>query len=293
MEDLIVKAHGTPDPKIDCLDHGFVRLIDAMPRVSYGESVVTCDSAITQAARVSYGDGTKKVNEDVGLIRYLMRHRHTTPTEMVEFKFHCKMPLFVARQWIRHRMASVNEMSARYSKMPNEFFIPQPEDLRAQSTSNKQVSEGGVSLDDAEDWLCEVEEHCENAYKLYEKGIDFGFGRELARMVLPVNIYTEWYWKIDLHNLLHFLSLRCDAHAQKEIRVFGDAILELIKPLVPHVIDAFDAYHPLRGGELFSSMEVDALSKLIRGDAEVELDSDNTREIAEWFKKCEKLGIVS
>lgn len=292
MKDLIIEAHGINNPEVKCLDHGVVRLVDAMPRLVYDDDINTCDHAVTQAARVSYAYGTKKLNEDIGLIRYLMRHRHTTPTEMVEFKFHCKMPIFVARQQIRHRTASVNELSARYSKMPEEFYIPEAEDLRAQSMANKQISEGAIDLVDAEQWIQEVEEHCKKSYELYERGIDFGIGRELARMVIPVNVYTEWYWKIDLHNLLHFLSLRCDSHAQKEIRVFADAILTLIKPLIPHTIGAWNDYHPYRGGELLSRMEMDAIRTFVVDGEFAEIDSENKREIKEWHDKCKILELL-
>jgi len=219
--------------RIDCLDKGFVRLIDVM-----GD-----DAAIVQAARVSYGSGTKKVHEDRGLIRYLLRHAHTTPFEMVEFKFHVKLPIFVARQWIRHRTANVNEYSGRYSEMKDEFYTPHPNDIRPQSVSNKQ----GRSDETLPDGMAEhaagvFKSGQDDAYAQYQEFLEQGIAREIARINLPVSNYTEWYWKIDLHNLFHFLRLRIDAHAQYEIRVFAEAIAELVKPFVPHAWEAFEDY---------------------------------------------------
>jgi len=219
--------------RIDCLDKGFVRLIDVM-----GD-----DAAIVQAARVSYGSGTKKVLEDRGLIRYLLRHAHTTPFEMVEFKFHVKLPIFVARQWIRHRTANVNEYSGRYSEMKDEFYTPNPNDIRPQSVLNKQ----GRSEETLPDGMAEQAANAfkagqDEAYAQYQEFLEQGIAREIARINLPVSNYTEWYWKIDLHNLFHFLRLRIDAHAQYEIRVFAEAIAELVKPFVPHAWQAFEDY---------------------------------------------------
>jgi thymidylate synthase (FAD) len=219
--------------RIDCLDKGFVRLIDVM-----GD-----DAAIVQAARVSYGSGTKKVLEDRGLIRYLLRHAHTTPFEMVEFKFHVKLPIFVARQWIRHRTANVNEYSGRYSEMKDEFYTPNPNDIRPQSVLNKQ----GRSEDTLPDGMADQAANAfksgqDDAYAQYQEFLEQGIAREIARINLPVSNYTEWYWKIDLHNLFHFLRLRIDAHAQYEIRVFAEAIAELVKPFVPHAWQAFEDY---------------------------------------------------
>jgi len=219
--------------RIDCLDKGFVRLIDVM-----GD-----DAAIVQAARVSYGSGTKKVLEDRGLIRYLLRHAHTTPFEMVEFKFHVKLPIFVARQWIRHRTANVNEYSGRYSEMKDEFYTPNPNDIRPQSVLNKQ----GRSEETLPDGIAEQAANAfkagqDEAYAQYQEFLEQGIAREIARINLPVSNYTEWYWKIDLHNLFHFLRLRIDSHAQYEIRVFAEAIAELVKPFVPHAWEAFEDY---------------------------------------------------
>ena len=207
-------------------DHGFVRLVDTMPREELDESIV-------QAARVSYGDGTSSSRSSEGLIRYLLRHWHTTPFEMVEFKFHLKMPIFVARQHMRHRMASVNEMSARYSIVPNEFYVPG--DYRKQSQVNKQSSEG-VLVDDA---LVEPKKISDVSFEVYEKLIDAGCCRELARCHLPQSTYTEFYWKINLHNLMHYLHLRMEAGAQQEIRDYAHAIYNLIEPLAPLTMKAF------------------------------------------------------
>lgn len=274
--------------EISCLDHGHVRLVDVMPRVCPIGS--TADFAIVQAARVSYGDGTKTVNEDRGLIRYLMRHSHTTPFEMVEFKFHCKMPIFVSRQWIRHRMSSVNEYSGRYSIMKDEFYYPRPEDVRKQSMHNKQGGEETMSTVDAEQFLSNLNEICEKAYDSYEKNIENGMTREQSRMLLPVNLYTEWYWKIDLHNLFHFLALRCDAHAQQEIRVFADAILNLITPIVPVAVEAWNDYHPMRQAMKLTKLEIEALKQSIKNSFFVELNSSNRRESQEWVEKAALLG---
>lgn len=271
---------------IDCLDHGFVRLVDVMPREVTDQGDKTADGAIVQAARVSYGEGTKTINEDRGLIRYLMRHSHTTPLEMVEFKFHCKMPIFVARQWIRHRTANVNEVSARYTEMKDEFFIP--EELRKQSATNKQGSDGGFRRVDELSYIGRIENVSKECYNAYGHMITAGVAKELARVVLPVNLYTEWYWKIDLHNLLHFLALRCDSHAQHQIRVFADAMLSLITPIVPLAIEAWEDYHPMRGGMRLSRQEVESLSKLLLF-ARPKLNCDNQREVAEFEAKLVRM----
>jgi thymidylate synthase (FAD) len=256
------------------LDHGFVRVIDYM-----GD-----DSAVVQAARVSYGTGTRKVREDTGLIRYLLRHRHTTPFEMCEIKFHVKLPIFVARQWIRHRTANVNEYSARYSILDNEFYLPAPEHLAAQSTANRQgrgkVLEGAeaarvldVLRDDAE------RAHAHYVEMLNEdddgEGIDdsrTGLARELARMNLSLGFYTQWYWKTDLHNLLHFLSLRADNHAQYEIRAYADVMLEkVLKAWVPATYAAFMDY--AYGAVSLSAPALVVVKRLIAGEAVEQADS--------------------
>ena len=217
------------------LDHGFVRVIDYM-----GD-----DAAICQAARVSYGKGTKSVQNDEGLIRYLMRHWHSTPFEMCEIKLHVKLPVFVARQWIRHRTANVNEYSARYSILDREFYIPAPEHIAAQSTINNQGRGETLTGDEAARVLEILKADSARAYDNYEAMISDdgqqGLARELARMNLPANIYTQWYWKVDLHNLLHFLRLRADAHAQYEIRVYADEICKVVADWVPAAYSAFEA----------------------------------------------------
>src|SRR3989344_661001 len=219
---------------IKCLDHGFVYLVDYMGN----------DEAIVEAARTSYGQGTKKVSSDEGLIRYLRRHVHTTPSEMVEFKFHCKMPIFVARQWIRHRTANVNEYSGRYSEMLDEFYLPDSAVLRKQSQMNKQGRGEDLSPVNKERVLQLLKEDYERVFGHYEDFLrdDIDLARELARIPLPLATYTEWYWKIDLHNLLHFLGLRLDSHAQYEIQVFGKAMAEIIKDSVPITYKAFEDY---------------------------------------------------
>lgn len=209
---------------------GFVRLVDSMPRENL-------DAAVVQAARVSYGAGTKKTSDDCALIRYLMRHRHTTPFEMVEFKFHIKCPIFVARQWMRHRTASVNEISARYSEMPDEFFLA--DQFRSQSTSNRQLSEQPLDPESNESARYVQSYSCFDSYRSYQKLLNIGCGRELARTVLPVSTMTEFYWKVNLHNLLHFLELRMDTRAQKEIRDYAVQIWDMILPLVPFTCEAF------------------------------------------------------
>lgn len=262
-------------------DHGLVALVDAMPRlVPVGQ---TADAAIVQAARVSYGEGTKRVNEDRGLIRYLLRHHHTTPFEMVEFKFHCVMPIFVARQWIRHRTANVNEYSARYSVVRDRFYKPAREDIKAQSRTNRQGREELADDATAEAFLTHLARVEAEQYAAYERFIEQGMARELARVTLPVNLYTEWYWKCDLHNVLRFLQLRMDEHAQKEIRDYATAIYDLIRPIVPITCEAFEDYH--RGGMHLTRLEIEALRT---GQP---LASDNKREVAEWVAKRGRLSL--
>lgn len=242
------------DPNcIRCLDHGFVRLVEVMGG----------DHSIVQAARVSYGKGTKSVRADRGLIFYLMSHRHTTPFEMVEFKFHCKMPIFVARQWIRHRTANVNEISGRYSIMEETFWKPLKEDLRKQSFTNRQGStEESIDSALAEKITKEFREEQEKLYQQYESYLEAGVAREIARANLPLSLYTEWYWKIDLHNLLHFLSLRMDAHAQKEIRVFAEAMATFVKKHCPIAWEAFEE-NVLHGAH-FSKSELEILKETLQ-----------------------------
>ena len=254
------------------LDHGFVRVIDYM-----GD-----DAAICQAARVSYGKGTKSVQNDEGLIRYLMRHWHSTPFEMCEVKLHVKLPVFVARQWIRHRTANVNEYSARYSILDREFYIPAAEDLAAQSVINNQGRGETLTGEEAERVLRYLRDDAMRAYDHYEEMISDegqqGLARELARMNLPANIYTQWYWKVDLHNLLHFLRLRADAHAQYEIRVYADAICKVVADWVPAAYAAFEDYR--MGGATLSSKALDTVRKMLKGE-EVTQESSGMSK-GEW-----------
>ncbi|EGG19993.1 thymidylate synthase [Cavenderia fasciculata] len=262
-------------------DHGNVALVDTMPRLApVGQ---TADFAICQAARVSYGAGTKKVTEDTGLIRYLYRHQHTSPFEMIEFKFHCVMPIFIARQWIRHRTANVNEYSARYSVMPDKFYHPSVEDVRKQSTSNRQGGEDQMDTKTAQEFLDYLDQ-AEECYKTYNNLLDKGVSRELARIGLPVSVYTEWYWKIDLHNLFHFLRLRMDSHSQKEIRDYANAIFALIRPIVPVACEAFMDY-------AFESVKLTRLEiEAIRTGKPIQ--STNKRETEEWIQKATLLNLT-
>ncbi len=240
------------------LDHGFVRVIDYM-----GD-----DAAICQAARVSYGKGTKSVQNDEGLIRYLMRHWHSTPFEMCEIKLHVKLPVFVARQWIRHRTANVNEYSARYSILDREFYIPAPEQLAAQSVINNQGRGETLSAEEAARVLEYLKGDAARCYDHYEEMIGHegqqGLARELARMNLPANIYTQWYWKVDLHNLFHFLRLRADAHAQYEIRVYAEEICRLVADWVPAAYGAFEDYR--MGGATLSGKALDCVRRMLKGE---------------------------
>ena len=214
------------------LAHGYVVLVDYMGN----------DAAIVQAARVSYGRGTKSVRDDRGLIRYLMRHRHTTPFEMVEFKFLVRLPIYVARQWVRHRTASLNEYSARYSVIPDEFDLPPVDDIREQSTVNRQGRGEALPPAVAEEFQKNLDRVSRTAYAVYTHALEAGVARETARLVLPLAYYTEWYWKIDLHNLFHFLSLRLDPHAQEEIRRYAAVIAAIVKVVCPVAYEAFEDF---------------------------------------------------
>lgn len=265
------------------LDHGFIRVIDYM-----GD-----DSAIVQAARVSYGTGTKEVSDDRGLIRYLMRHWHSTPFEMCEIKLHVKLPIFVARQWIRHRTANVNEYSARYSILDREFYIPEAEHLAVQSTSNKQGRADVLSPEQAreiQEWLIRESGKSYDSYidvsRPVEDGGHYGLARELARMNLPTNIYTQWYWKVDLHNLLHFLRLRADAHAQYEIRAYAEVLCGLVKQWVPHAYEAFEDYR-LRAAT-FSRQEMEVLRGRFLKNAALEVGGPEMSD-REWRDFIEKV----
>jgi thymidylate synthase (FAD) len=269
------------------LDHGFVRVIDYM-----GD-----DAAVVQAARVSYGRGTRKVSEDRGLIHYLMRHRHTTPFEMCEIKYHVKLPIFVARQWIRHRTANVNEYSARYSILDNEFYIPAPEQLAAQSKSNRQGRGDVLQGREAERVLALLREDAERAYRGYvemlnedEAGNEIesarqGLARELARMNLSLNFYTQWYWKTDLHNLLNFLSLRADAHAQYEIRVYAETMIGTLDRWVPMTAEAFRQYR--LGGAHLSQNGLNVVKRMVAGEKVTQEASGMSKR--EWSELMETL----
>lgn len=262
------------------LDHGFIRVIDYM-----GD-----DTAIVQAARVSYGKGTKQIQQDKGLINYLMRHRHTTPFEMCEIKYHIKLPIFVARQWIRHRTANINEYSARYSILGKEYYIPRAEDLSTQSMTNRQGRGSSMAPEEAEKVLNLLRKDAELVYEHYEDMLNHdqdgnildpnrsGLTRELARMNLTLNYYTEWYWKIDLHNLLHFTSLRGDPHAQYEIRAYVNVLLETLQKWVPFACDAFIEYR-LEGAHISRTGRL-LLKRLLQGEKVTQLTSGLSQR--EW-----------
>lgn len=272
---------------IHLLDHGFVRVIDYM-----GD-----DSAIVQAARVSYGKGTKKISEDQGLIRYLLRHKHTTPFEMCEIKVHVKMPFFVARQWLRHRTANVNEYSARYSILSQEFYIPKPEHVAKQSKSNRQGRDELFSADETKNIIDLLTRDSEHVYQHYQELLNEneygeplneqqdGLSRELARMNLTLNYYTEFYWKIDLHNLMHFIRLRADPHAQYEIRVYAEALLEILKKWVPITYQAFMDYH--MEARSLSKQSLDVVKRLLKGESVTQENSNMSPR--EWRELQEVL----
>ncbi|EAQ05958.1 FAD-dependent thymidylate synthase [Yoonia vestfoldensis] len=263
----------------DVLDHGFIRVIDYM-----GD-----DAAICQAARVSYGRGTKSVQNDEGLIRYLMRHWHSTPFEMCEIKLHVKLPVFVARQWIRHRTANVNEYSARYSILDREFYIPAPEHLAAQSVINNQGRGEALSGDEAARVLAYLKDDAARCYDHYAEMISDegqqGLARELARMNLPANIYTQWYWKVDLHNLFHFLRLRADSHAQYEIRVYAEEICKVVADWVPAAYGAFEDYR--MGGATLSGKAIDCVKRMLKGEEVTQETSGMSK--GEWR---EFMGVI-
>ncbi len=276
MEAHLYSAH-------EVLDHGLVRVIDYM-----GD-----DAAICQAARVSYGRGTKAVSDDRGLIRYLMRHWHSTPFEMCEVKFHVKLPVFVARQWIRHRTANVNEYSARYSILDREFYIPSPDQLAAQSVVNNQGRGQVLEGAEAARVLDILREDAMRAYDHYEDMLTpdaeagkMGLARELARMNLPTNIYTQWYWKVDLHNLFHFLRLRADAHAQYEIRVYAETMCQIVKDWVPSAYEAFEDYR--LGGVNLSGKAVEVLKRRLGGEVVTQETSGMSK--GEWREFVEVWG---
>ena len=273
---------------VPVLDHGFVRVVDYM-----GD-----DSSIVQAARVSYGKGTKKVSTDSGLIKYLMRHRHSTPFEMCEIKYHVKLPIFVARQWIRHRTANVNEYSARYSILDKEFYLPSKENLAAQSSSNRQGRGDLINGKQADHILNMLKKDAEQTYANYETMLNErfdgtkinednkGLARELARMNLTLNTYTQWYWKTDLLNLLNFLSLRADSHAQYEIRAYADVMTDTLKRWVPITFDSFMDYRV--GGMELSAKGKLVIQKMIKGQScDFETSKLSKRE---WNELMESFG---
>jgi thymidylate synthase (FAD) len=278
MEAHLYKAH-------EVLDHGFIRVVDYMGN----------DEAICQAARVSYGKGTKSVQNDEGLIRYLMRHWHSTPFEMCEIKLHVKLPVFVARQWIRHRTANVNEYSARYSILDREFYIPEASHLAAQSVINNQGRGEALTGDEAARVLEILKGDAARTYDHYAEMIGEtdadgnqkqGLARELARMNLPANIYTQWYWKVDLHNLFHFLRLRADSHAQYEIRVYADAICKVVADWVPAAYGAFEDYR--MGGANLSGKALECVRKMLKGEEVTQETSGMSK--GEWREFMEAVG---
>ncbi len=274
---------------VPILDHGFVRVIDYM-----GD-----DSSIVQAARVSYGKGTKKVSTDAGLIKYLMRHWHSTPFEMCEIKYHVKLPIFIARQWIRHRTANVNEYSARYSILDKEFYLPSPEHLAAQSQSNRQGRGDILEGEKAKQVLNLLKTDAEQTYNNYEIMLNekydgsvidqnsIGLARELARMNLTLNTYTQWYWKTDLLNLMNFLRLRADHHAQYEIRAYADAMLDTVKKWVPITYEAFMDYRV--GGTEVSAKGKEVIKKLIKNE-KIDMDSSGLSK-REWNELMEAFDL--
>lgn len=276
------KAEEILDKEFKVLNHGFVRLVDYMGG----------DESIVQAARVSYGKGTKTVSEDRTLIRYLMRHQHTTPFEMVEFKFHVKLPIFVARQWIRHRTANVNEYSGRYSIMPEEFYVPDETTIKYQSQANKQGrDEEEVPPEIRKRVLQILLAEQKSAFDGYKEMLNYNIARELARINLPLSLYTQWYWKIDLHNLFHFLKLRLDKHAQYEIRAYAETMAEIVKVVVPMAYEAFEDY--VLNSITFSKQELQLLKKHLPVDVD-EKEFDNLGfskyEKAEFFDKLKKIS---
>ena len=272
LDDLLNK-------EIKILDHGFIRVVDYMGN----------DQSIVQAARVSYGTGTKSVRADRGLIRYLLRHDHTTPFEMCDLKLHIKAPIFVARQWLRHRTASVNEYSARYSVLDNEFYCPDKENIACQSEVNKQGRDDTL-MDNSKDILDILTSDAQNGYDNYQKMLDMGLTRELARMNVNLGVYTQFYWKINLHNLIHFLRLRADSHAQYEIRVYADAILhQIVKHWTPLTYEAFMDYK--MNSHNLSGLELAAIKRIIKGEQLTQEDSGLSKR--EWKEFATTFNLAS
>ena len=252
---IVEAAEAILDKEYPVLDHGFVRLVDYLGS----------DERIVQSARVSYGAGTKSYRQDKGLIAYLLRNDHTSPFEQVNFTFHIKMPIFVARQWIRHRTARVNEISGRYSVMESEHYLPARDQINLQSEDNKQGRAAEAGSDEVADTVLSIlAADQKRSYESYEALLEMGIARELSRINLPLSLYTEWYWQMDLHNLFHFLRLRLDAHAQYEIRVYAQVILDIIRVVCPMAVEAFEQYK--LGAETFSKSELEALKAVLRGE---------------------------
>ena len=250
--EIVPAAEEILDREFPVLDHGFVRLVDYLGG----------DQRIVQSARVSYGAGTKTYRQDKGLINYLLRNEHTSPFEQVVFTFHTKMPIFVARQWVRHRTARLNEISGRYSVMKDEFYVPQGAAIAPQSTDNKQGRSGAAFPEEIRQGIqAELATQQQSAYEGYEALLNRDVARELARINLPLSMYTEWYWQIDLHNLLHFLKLRMDAHAQYEIRAYAEAMFEVAQRVCPIATEAFDEH--VRGGVRFSRSEFAVVQEVL------------------------------
>ncbi len=272
---IIPEAEEILDKEFPVLDKGFVRLVDYMGG----------DERVVQSARVSYGQGTKNVRTDRGLIRYLMRNEHTSPFEQVQLTFHSKMPIFVARQWVRHRTARLNEISGRYSIMEPEFYVPEETQVNFQSTNNKQGrSSKTPPKEQVEEILKEIEKEQSESYGLYKGRIDTGLAKELSRINLPLSLYTQWYWNIDMHNLFHFLRLRTDSHAQKEIRDYADVMAMITKKVAPMSYEAFEDYQ--KNSIKFSSKENELLKAIIEKGAE-HFDSDS-----EFIELCKSVDFA-
>lgn len=277
--------------KIDCLDKGFVEIIDVMPRLGKGDEK-TADFAVAEAARNSFADATKR-SDDRTLIRYMMRHNHGTPFEVITFQFNVKLPIFLARQWMRHRVCSYNELSGRYSEMKDEFFSP--DKFRKQSNLNKQ---GGSEEFDGHDNLrfyVSADEENKSIYQVYKWFLSRGMVKEQARVVLPLSTYTNFYWTVNLRSLMNFIGQRSDSHAQKEIQCYSNAILDLIRPIIPVCIEAFEDYSPMRGAMIITALEIEAIKKMmgtcVTGITAPDISSTNKREQDEWKEKAHRLGI--
>lgn len=269
---IVPAAEEILDKEFKVLDKGFVRLVDY-----YGS-----DSRIVQSARVSYGEGTKTISQDGALIDYLLRHQHTSPFEQVVFTFHLKMPIFVARQWVRHRMARMNEVSGRYSIMKDEFYVPENSCISKQSTNNKQGRGEVFEEKQAKEFQAEFIEGQQKAYEVYKDMVEKGIAREIARINLPLALYTEFYWQMDLHNLFHFLKLRLDSHAQYEIRLYAEKILEIIKTVCPMAVNSFE--NTMEKAVSFNGEEMEALRKILGGEENPIQDEKKLKRFNEKIK---------